>query len=266
MQIVNCPEFEEIIRDLSRSEAQQPSDGARMNVISAGGAAHARACRPCAARLAEERHLNAALSALSHADLHLNPSAHVESNLRAAFRQKYAGRRPWRTAFWLGPIYAGGVAVLAVFFIVNHARQTPATPPVLAQISGPASGSASGLSAGTVSRPTAGNVQPSGNLTPATPDDANPRVANSAPAAATSSAPAQSAESAADSFILLPYSDGLSPAESAAVVRVTLSESALSSWGLSAPADAISDNGALADLVVGEDGTPRAVHFVRDED
>lgn len=262
---MKCSEFETMIRDLSRREVNL-NNGARIGLVSAGGAAHARMCRPCAARLAEEQHLNSALSALSQSDLHLNPPAQAELNLRAAFRQKYSVRRTWRTAFWLGPLYVGGVAVLAVFFMINHAWHTPATPPVSARISAPSSGSASALSAGPVSEPLAGNVQPSGNLTPAIRDASTSGIANSAPAADQSSASAQSADSADDSFILLPYAGGLSPEETASVVRVTLSVPALASWGVSAPADAVSDDVATADLVVGEDGTPRAVHFVRNAD
>jgi hypothetical protein len=65
-----------------------------------------------------------------------------------------------------------------------------------------------------------------------------------------------------DEFVPLPVSEGLPPAAELSVVRIKLQGSDLRQYGLEAPADAVAQI-MLAELVVGEDGLPRAIRIVR---
>ena len=65
-----------------------------------------------------------------------------------------------------------------------------------------------------------------------------------------------------DEFVPLPVSEGLPPAAELSVVRIKLRGSDLRQYGLEAPGDAVAQI-MLAELVVGEDGLPRAIRIVR---
>ena len=65
-----------------------------------------------------------------------------------------------------------------------------------------------------------------------------------------------------DEFVPLPVSEGLPPAAELSVVRIKLRGSDLRQYGLEAPADAVAQT-MLAELVVGDDGLPRAIRIVR---
>jgi hypothetical protein len=67
---------------------------------------------------------------------------------------------------------------------------------------------------------------------------------------------------ALDEFVPLPVSEGLPPAAELSVIRIKLRGSDLQLYGLEAPADAIAQT-MLAELVVGDDGLPRAIRIVQ---
>ncbi len=107
---------------------------------------------------------------------------------------------------------------------------------------------------------------------------ASAQIAASHPAAATASARARRAGTnrprfheastnratvnSLDEFVALPVSEGLPPAAELSVVRIKLRGSDLRQYGLEAPADAVAQT-MFAELVVGEDGLPRAIRIVR---
>ena len=76
------------------------------------------------------------------------------------------------------------------------------------------------------------------------------------------SSPKQATWNSFDEFVPLPVSEGLPPAAELSVVRIKLQGSDLQQYGLEAPADAVAQI-MLAELVVGEDGLPRAIRIVR---
>ncbi len=66
----------------------------------------------------------------------------------------------------------------------------------------------------------------------------------------------------APGFVALPYSESGVPMESAVVIRVQMRSSELTSLGVPMPAVPPGDK-FKADLLVGQDGVPRAVRLVR---
>lgn len=67
-----------------------------------------------------------------------------------------------------------------------------------------------------------------------------------------------------DGFVFLPVAAGLPPLESGVIVRVEVPVSALPKYGVEVIADT-SKTGIQADLLVGQDGQPRAIRFVTGE-
>jgi hypothetical protein len=70
-------------------------------------------------------------------------------------------------------------------------------------------------------------------------------------------------ESEDGEFVPVPYADDPSALEGGAIVRVTLPQSALPSFGLPITESDGADR-VFADLLVSEDGTPQAIRLVPD--
>jgi hypothetical protein len=88
------------------------------------------------------------------------------------------------------------------------------------------------------------------------------RPTNGVTAPRTAAIAAVSPEISDDGFVNVPYAPPLAPGEFVSVVRQELEPAALVRMGL--PVDGIGDAPVAADVVVGEDGFPRAVR-VADE-
>ena len=73
--------------------------------------------------------------------------------------------------------------------------------------------------------------------------------------------PANGARGALDDFMLLPVAQGLPSLESGVIVRIELPVSALPKYGVEVIADT-RRNEVQADLLVGQDGQPRAIRFI----
>ncbi len=235
---MNCLEFEKIVPALAR-------EGDYSGALFASALAHARVCARCDELLAEEQSLTASLRDLAFADLHREASSPVEDQLLASFEEKWgAARRRRRMFFWLAPSFAMAASAVVLIFALSygHKVQAPSrTATNVAPIAAPAV-----VGAGNSQQAAAQNSV----FAPVRAQD-RPRDANGV------------AETASDAFILLPYGGGLSPEESASVVRVTLQNKDLAPLGVSAPAELLSADEVEADIVVGEDGTPRAIRFIR---
>ncbi len=65
-----------------------------------------------------------------------------------------------------------------------------------------------------------------------------------------------------DSFLALPSSEGLPPPSSASLVRLRIEKNGLRQYGLDV-SPTLAQKTILAEFLVGEDGLPRAVRFVR---
>ncbi len=74
-------------------------------------------------------------------------------------------------------------------------------------------------------------------------------------------APREQPDAFAEGFVPLPYADTYGPLEAGEIVRVQLGSAALESLGFPV-AGADAGQQVLADVLVGQDGLPRAVRLV----
>jgi hypothetical protein len=65
-------------------------------------------------------------------------------------------------------------------------------------------------------------------------------------------------------FLEIPGASALPPMESGSIIRIALPVGALPQYGLQIPGDAVSGH-VDADLLVAQDGVPRAIRLVRDD-
>jgi hypothetical protein len=223
---MNCADFENVVHELARDDAREVL-GEATEVM---GRFHAETCEACAARLAEAQALSQALKEAAEDSSQWDAPGSLEASLTTAFREYHRSLersryRTRRTRLRWAEWMALGAAAAGLLAVGawNFSR-------------GHAGGAKTNT---TVAGPTTSNV---GTTQP--------------------TAPVQTATAEDSDFVPLPYSEGLSADDSGLVVRVSMSRSALRSLGY--PVDEM--NGAeviQADLVVGEDGWPRAVRLVQ---
>ena len=232
---MNCREFQDIVQNLARA---QGIDAFSVKT----GLAHAFTCSPCAERLEEERSLAESLQRLAQCASAQEAPRRVEAVLLTAFRQQHRAAqslRLWRVAWAVG----AAAAALAISFTVWHGWPSPK------QVGGN-----TGLVAiSEPPKPSATSVIASGKEAPAS-------VAVSKRADKKTAARKQPYEFA-QGFVSLPYADTYGPLEAGEIVRVKLGRAALESLGLTVTG-AESDQQVLADVLVGQDGLPRAIRFV----
>jgi hypothetical protein len=228
---MNCAEFGEIVHELAQEKAR-----AGKKTLSAATAVsarfHAETCEVCAARLAEAQSLALALKATADDCAPLEAPGHVEMLLMAAFREhrrsreraQFRERRSrLRWAEWMA------VAAAAVVLL--------------------------GIGAWNLSRPHSHRVN-GANTHPVAAANKNAGVA-AQPAAEPQEAAAQDSD-----FVPLPYGERFSADDSGVVVRVSMTRDALATLGY--PVDeGRGEDVVQADLIVGEDGWPRAVRLVQ---
>lgn len=225
---MTCAEFDTIVHDVARPDAlDKPSA-----VIAKF---HAQTCERCAARLAQAQVLAGALEAVAQDSADLGAPAHLEPALVSAFREhrrslerKQHRRRRTRLRWLEWSALAAAAAVLVAIGAWNFSR-----PRVI--------GTDTNRSV-VVTRPLNSNA-----------DDASQQAG---------SVETVTAEDPNSDFVPVPYGEGLSADDSGLVVRVSLTRSALGSLGY--PVDEVHAGDVVqADLLVGEDGLPRAVRLVQ---
>jgi hypothetical protein len=250
---MNCQDFEPTILSMARAQLLEAS--ARRQTI-----AHIAECPACADRLAEQQALTAAVRATAKSLRDEAASAHIEQSLRAAFRKQTSAAPTFsRSTYsparkWQWPKLAAAAAIVLLFLLAGAIRQW----------------SLAGRNQKTAT------VQPSPPVTKENeklPESLMPtdRPERKAPRQVASerrrTGPlvrrgATSSEEAVTEFIALASENQLVPLESGQVLRVELSTSTLISMGLRVTAEDVSKP-VLADLLVGQDGVPRAIRFVR---
>jgi hypothetical protein len=232
---MNCQEFQEIVQDLARARAMEAS-----KVES--GMGHAHACAACAEKLEEERSLAEALGMLAQSAGLQQAPPQVEDFLLGAFREQHKAARHarlWRFAWVAGT----AAAVLAVSLSLSP--WWPGTKPegeTLKQ-----------MATSAPPEPPAESVVASVREEPASvaiSKRAGPRVA-----------PRNELDTFAEGFVPLPYADTYGPLEAGEIVRVRLGSAALESLGFAVTWPDVGEP-VLADVLVGQDGLPRAVRLV----
>ncbi|HLW82416.1 MAG TPA: hypothetical protein VKS20_10280 [Candidatus Acidoferrales bacterium] len=228
---MNCAEFAEVVHELAKEEVR--ADKKTLRAATAVSARfHAQTCESCATRLREAQSLALALKAAEEGSTQSEAPAHVEMSLIATFRDyqrsreraRYREQRSrLRWAEWVAA--AAAAVVLLAIGAWNFSR--------------PRSHGANGANAHAVAA-------------------ANKNAGVSAhPAAEPQEAAAQGSD-----FVPLPYGESFSADDSGVVVRVSMTRDALESLGY--PVDEGGGEDVVqADLIVGDDGWPRAVRLVQ---
>ncbi len=191
---------------------------------------HAADCVPCGRRLHSEQRLTRALGAL--ADAAGDAPGHLEQDLLRQLRVVPIRRTKAQSWVW------GGMAAAAAafaFFVVNSTVETPRIP---------------------VAPPMPPSTVSSQGLRQTPPAVAKVNIRRSRPL----SKPPASEAAAEDfsRFIPLPNEPELGPEEQAGMLRVQMPREALRSMGLAVD-DEFGDEPIQADVLVGMDGTARAI-------
>ena len=225
---MNCEEFAKIVHEVAREEAR-----VERKTLSAAEAVsarfHAETCEACGARLNEARAVMGGLKIVAEDSAKAEARPYVEMAVLDAFREHQRTRvraqyRQRRSRLrWAEWISVAAAA--AVLLAVGEWK---------------------------FSQRHAAGVNPSGASLAA-----NNGNAGTEPAADSQEAAGQDSD-----FVPLPYGEDFSADDAGVVVRVSLTRDALGSLGY--PVDEIRGQDVVqADLVVGEDGWPRAVRLVQ---
>ncbi|HEV2289804.1 MAG TPA: hypothetical protein VGR81_12730 [Candidatus Acidoferrales bacterium] len=231
---MNCVEFQEIVHELAHQE-MRGTVGALDKPRAVIARFHVETCQECAARLAEAQSLALALAAAAEDSEQFETPAYVEPTLVSVFREHHQSlerarhrRRQTRLRWLEWSSLAAAAAVLLAIGIWNLSRPHP----------------------GITNRKT--GIAPVSVA--AIPSNAQPVVRDSAPE--------ETAEDLTSDFVPVPYAEGLAPGDPGMIVRVQMQRGALGSLGY--PVDeAHAADVVQADLLVGEDGWPRAVRLVQ---
>lgn len=221
--------------------------------------AHIAECRDCADRLAEQQALTAAVRATAKSLRDENASARVEQSLRAAFRKQMGDapgfsyspgkHSPVRARQWPKRALLAMAAMLLLFLLAGAIRQW----------------SFADRNPKTATRPPAPKVDETVPEHPSPIRQSEPAIVRQVVVERHRTRPAiRPATTGNDDteFIALAIENQLIPLESGQVLRVELPASTLISMGLRITAEDVSKP-VLADLLVGQDGLPRAIRFVR---
>ena len=232
---MNCRECEPLLTEAARMGAvSAPMDGAVSTEIGSA-LEHAATCASCAERLAEERAVSAGLRRLALAESAGGPSTGCEATLMAAYRMERG--REVHTRRWIFAV-SGAMAASLVVLLGAALVLTSESGWLVRSMSerlGP-------LSAGNhVAQPATTATNTAGEVAGETAAGQQEEVTN-----------------------FVPYYPGadVNALDGGALVRVRVPTSELSAFGLPV-GQASEDQWVSADLLVGEDGSPQAIRFVR---
>lgn len=269
---MKCKDFDRSVTELVRVGAPP--------AIRSSMEAHAKACGRCRARLDAERELGRRLAEMARSAAPLVAPAHVEQALRMAFREQHQASGPaparfslgWRARFALAAAAAGAVVAVSFWVSTNRVTTRPEpAPTTIAQDPArePVAESPAPDRSATLPRVETQRLPPEEETERASrpanpPRHKEPPAALSAdrdqdPAAPIAAVVPPIREITTD-FLPLVYGGDLS-GQGLQLVRVRLPRDALGYFGL--PAHGFSGERIPADVLLGEDGTARAVRFVR---
>jgi len=264
---MNCESFQIIAGDLARDEIIEATERAR-------ALAHIDECRRCGQQWNDQRELSEKLRMVAGQMSLLQAPAHLEGQLRAAFRDRAKVRpihsAPRRWLYWTGAVAA---ALLIAFAVIGWRARVASRPQleVRSNIGSPSESPPPGPS----------SVQATakdGARNPLTPIQKNlprPRRARSQPARLGAAAdttnqteavnaPAANTETkeVTTDFVALGYGNTLDLQDGGQLVRVELPRSALARFGLPVNMNRV-DERVKADVLFGTDGLARAIRFVK---
>jgi len=254
---MTCQDLDDALLDMARGTTLGPGSAAAVE-------SHVEHCRRCAARLARERELTAGLRALAASTAAEAGSADLEQRLMRAFAELHpahaAPARPATMHRWLAAAAAAvvivGAGALGVVLLREPEQVTPRSkglgqqsPRVPSSIpGGNQAGNANGSNPQVAAPVVAHDVTPQ-RVDPKPPRPPRRRTAD-APEAATM-----------EGFVALPAAAGLPDLESGRIIRIDVPVASLPAYGVEVIPD-LRRSEVEADLLVGQDGQPRAIRLV----
>lgn len=230
MTQMTCREFDEIVHGVARLELLDVA-------LREDAFEHARHCSACGERLAAAHALAETTAEYSESSQNRKAPPRVEAVLLAAFRQRNQRKR-WLRAFeWSAAgLAAAGLVLLLWAGWIGFRGPSSRTPEKAA------------------STPQYLPAEAARQSSPEASKAGSEAVAETAEL----SAPTDSTEE----FVALPYTGSMGPEDSGMIVRVEVSIASLAQLGY--PVAATPEQGMVrADVLIGEDGQPRAVRLVR---
>jgi hypothetical protein len=266
---MNCGALAEIILDMALGAAVP--EEARLGVRR-----HMETCASCAAEYARQRDLTTALQVLATEAQEWKAPAAMEHRLLAAFAAQH-GHEPAVVArgsanWWRYVLATAAVLTLAVWGI-REAGKPAGSSEVPGNARAPiAADSKVTASAGEVVKPQDASISPSTTVRPTNLAAPNPRAAKRRPASAKATADKTAGKPANPrareprpatpvEFVRIPSAIGLPELESGTVLRMELPLAALPEYGLDIAPDAVGAS-VEADILVGQDGQPRAIRLI----
>lgn len=269
---MSCQDFAAVVSDLARERMMDAG-------VRADGLAHAALCESCALRLADERALTSGLRAVAVQDAACGASPQVEAALLAAFRSA-----PAISPITIAPVHrftatrrlqaVAAIALLALGLsaLVWFSRQTrnnlpeQAVHPVITIAPEPVQ------SVAPVPQPVTASDKVAEKKDGAEDDSLRQVMARTGSRgtrrtahnlAANAALPRQvDAREITSDFLPLPYGSEFLPLDGGQILRVRMPRSALSTFGLPMSRERASEP-IKADVLVGYDGTARAIRFVQ---
>jgi hypothetical protein len=231
MTDMTCRKFDEVVHEFVRMELLDVT--LREAILD-----HAARCGNCAERMGEAVSLAEASEAAGRSFREEQTPPNVEIAVMAAFRSHHRGAARRKTFEWAA---IGAVAAMMLIFLWN--------------VAGPTRGQSSGTPKKDVSSHSSGPLDAQG------PASSQPvQIASIGEAGDVNAVTGETL--AAENFVRLPYADEIGPEDLGMVVRVELTRASLTELGY--PVTNVPDDDLVnADVLVGEDGWPRAVRVVQ---
>lgn len=243
---MDCAAFEKISHHLYRPDVAE-------SALCEAALAHAESCSRCAALLTEVEWLEFSMLHLARHFANRQASPRVESALLQEFQRRKAAIARQQIRWRLAALGVAAALFLALGVSLRHHVASNSSPSSVKL-----SGDAASHSQPSVPSAPAPVQAPSQTLTPKVSEAS---LSQQHPVRKQSALADPSDSESATSFVQLPYADDSTALEGGAVVRVSLSRSALASFGLPV-ADFANSDRIQADLIVGADGSPQAIRLV----
>ena len=244
---MTCRECQDLMLEVARNRA---APFVRQTVL-----AHTEFCSVCSTCLDRETALTAGLRAVAVEDASSSPSSDLESRLLKAFgshhgdsgSMRYMDARATRTLprRWLPVAAAVALCAAGLTWWLTRSTDVPAPPPVVAAVQ-------------KLAPPIQVPAPPIQVVDPVRPD--RMAAGHSARPARRGSRPAVRPPIQAVGFVPIPSAAGLPDFESGQIVRLGIPVTALPNYGVEMPSGSVS--AIEADLLVGQDGQPRAIRLV----
>ena len=238
---MSCQTHRRTLLDLARGSvpAEESAAAAR---------GHAAECPACGRWLTEQQRLTVSLRALAR-DTRVAAPAEMQRRLEAAFGVYHAGSQRGARD-WMKWSAAAAIVICAIGFGVWRLRPAPSPVPAVTQASRPAE---------PARRPDTPAV------TTASPVSSPREYTVSASSRPSSRPPLPNRAAVADRpFVAIPASGALPPLETAQIFRVEVPVGALPAYGFDIAPDATGSY-VTADVLVGQDGQPRAIRLVNSD-